>query len=210
MLQAVIACLKRVFSDVSTWGGALSGAVGWLSDLIGRPLLLPSWAWWLLAVLLVFIAACRAHWELLKIQNANPEADMKLEDAVARITGVADIPAAARASYSTVEPQVRSALDEIRQRALLGQIQAFGRTSSFMGKSSAGPLDKIPQSHWKKYEIKALDFLADKRGYIGPDSGSSNDEPFSDIYFSSAQISQRWPPPRHKIKWPFTVVYWHQ
>ena len=69
LLKAAMEVTRRVLLDIKTFGGLVSSLLGFLSDLLGRKLVAPSWVWWLLGAILLFTTAWRAQWKLLKAED---------------------------------------------------------------------------------------------------------------------------------------------
>jgi hypothetical protein len=197
--RAFCSTLKRVFSDASTWAGAVSTGLGLLSDFLGYPILVPSSVWWLLAVALLLVAAFRAHWELLKERekNRNLSPTMSLQAVLQRIVGSNDV------FGPPGNPQrVSDALRDIRQKAVLRAITVWGRKNANLSLSHPEiyPLQAIPCDYWEHVQIAYLEVLKDIRGKTELASRGPHTDTYADFHFDKHQIDEFWPA---RSKWRF-------
>src|SRR5262249_29438679 len=92
MIDAIWQTVQRVFKDVFAAAGVLVSAIGILSDLLGKTFIFPSWVWWAVGVILLFVTASRLQWDLQKEKDKNrkPTPQMPLKEVISRIIGSDD------------------------------------------------------------------------------------------------------------------------
>jgi hypothetical protein len=123
MFSAITQCFTKTVNTLTTWLGLLSGAIACSSDLIGRTILVPSTVYWLAALVLMFITACRAYWELEKATRHKPTPTVRLKDVIARMLGRDDY---FKNDYSGSNDVV-TALFELQEKAINGNLSVYGR-----------------------------------------------------------------------------------
>jgi hypothetical protein len=197
MFKAIFSCVRRVFSDASTWGGVVSGGIGSLSDYVGHAIVAPSWIWWGMAVCLLFLAACRAHWDLERERDKKhvPLPDIPLEEVVARVVGV-------RPSelFSDDNPQKTSdALGEIREKAGLGAVLCWGRRNAVHSNLIFYPREEIDREVWINAQIDYLKFIRDRKCDLGIANGQPTGNNYSDIHFNREQVDAVWPKRKQRM-----------
>ena len=167
MLPAIWTSVKRVSSDYSTWAGAVSAIVAWATDHWGWTTPVPSWAWWMLAVILLFVAAVRSEMAAERAREANrkPSPTVSLMDLLPRIRGTVDI---FGPQYSE-SGKLADALALIREKAMLGEITVFGKTnwrSATPENYKWLPRERISPEYWNTHELDYMEFVQDRRGVI--------------------------------------------
>jgi hypothetical protein len=195
VLQIALASLKRVFSDVFAWAGALSTALGLGSDVLRTRLLVPSWVWWAAAVLLLFLTAVRAQWELHRERDKSraPQPDLTLAELLERLAGSRDPMAAPQ--------KISDALLCIRDKARLGLLAVWGRKDANMGHLEFYPLEPIPAEHWTPAHIDYLQYLGDERCKTSDAQIPGAAAHYADLHFDSVEIARAWPMARRRFAW---------
>ena len=148
MIHAIWQTVQKVFKDLFAAGGFLVSAIGALSDILGKTFILPSWVWWALGVILLFVTASRLQWDLQKEKEKNrkPTPQMPLSEVISCIIGSDD---QSKPGASTL---VGEALPSIREKARLGMISVWGRMSAD-GDALHQPLEPIPADYWTNAQI---------------------------------------------------------
>src|SRR5262245_8615083 len=92
MIYAIWETVKKVFKDLFAAGGFLVSAIGALSAILGKTFILPSWVWWAVGVILLFVTATQLQWDLQKEKEKNqkPTPQMPLSEVISCIIGSDD------------------------------------------------------------------------------------------------------------------------
>jgi hypothetical protein len=185
MIHAIWQTVQRVFKDLFAAGGVLVSAIGALSDLFGKTLILPSWVWWAVGVILLFVTASRLQWDLQKEKDKNriPTPQMPLTQVINRIIGTDD---QSKPGASTL---VGRALPSIREKARLGMISVWGRMSTG-GDASLQPLEPIPQDHWTNAQIDFVNYLRNQRCSTSNTRQSGYSVQYADLHFDPVEIER--------------------
>jgi hypothetical protein len=183
MIHAIWQTVQRVFKDVFAAAGVLVSAIGILSDLLGKTFILPSWVWWAVGVILLFVAASRLQWDLQKEKEKNqkPTPQMPLSEVISRIIGSDD---QSKPGASTL---VGEALPSIREKARLGMISVWGRISTG-DVASIQPLEPIPQDFWTNARIDFVKYLRDQRCPTSDTRQLGNSVKYADLHFDIVEI----------------------
>jgi hypothetical protein len=202
MIHAIWQTVQRVFKDVFAAAGVLVSAIGILSDLLGKTFILPSWVWWALGVILLFVTASRLQWDLEKEKEKNrkPTPQMPLSEVVSRIIGTED---QTKPGASTL---VGTALPSIREKARLGVISVWGRMSTG-GDASLQPLEPIPQDYWTNAQIDFVKYLRNQRCSTSDTRQSGYSVQYADLHFDTVEIENTFAsyrPKRIRLRSPLT------
>ena len=71
--------------DFRTWIGLVGLVAAGIAGAIGKPIIVPTWVWLLIAFASAISMAIRAEWKAYRNAKAQIEPDMKLVDVVKRI-----------------------------------------------------------------------------------------------------------------------------
>src|SRR5262245_35477661 len=183
MIYAIWETVQKVFKDLFAAGGFLVSAIGALSDILGKTFILPSWVWWAVGVLLLFVTASRLQWDLQKEKEKDrkPTPQMPLSEVVSRIIGSDD---QSKPGASTL---VGEALPSIRGKARLGMISVWGRMSAD-GNALHQPLEPIPAYYWTNAQIDFLKYLRNQRCSTSDTRQSGYSVKYADLHFDIAEI----------------------
>jgi len=198
--------------DFRAWIGLVGLVAAGIGGAIGKPIILPTWVWLLIAFASAISMAIRAEWKAYRDAKAQIEPDMKLVDVVKRIVGSDDILVGGNCSKTS------TALLMIRERGHLGQIAVWGRRDVPAEDMDLCPRSSIPAPYWYAFDIDHLKFLDDQRGeskrvHSHPEPATPftsiwpQDVVYRDFWFSAHQVEKNWPLPKRRIKlqWPIRV-----
>ena len=124
--------------------GAAAGVVGLLADMEGITMPLPSWIWWVLALVALVVAQFWAFATLHKevtSRRSRPRADMYLHKIFDRLHEAASL------NHPQEDP-IKNALNLIMERAATGEITIFGTATD--PKEGNGPAVPIDPVYWRK------------------------------------------------------------
>jgi TPR repeat protein len=198
--------------DFRAWIGLVGLVAAGIGGAIGKPIILPTWVWLLIAFASAISMVIRAEWKAYRDAEAQLEPDMKLVDVVKRIVGSDDILVGENCS------KTGTALLTIRERGHLGQIAVWARRDVVAEDMDLCPRTSIPAPYWDAFDINYLKFLDDQRGES--QRVRSHPEPatpftsvwpqdviYRDFWFSAHQVEKNWPLPKRRIKlqWPIRV-----
>jgi hypothetical protein len=144
--------------DFRAWIGLVGLVAAGIGGAIGKPIILPTWVWLLIAFASAISMAIRAEWKAYRDAEAQIEPDMKLVDVVKRIVGSDDILVGENCS------KTGTALLTIRERGHLGQIAVWARRDVVAEDMDLCPRTSIPAPYWDAFDIDYLKFLDDQRG----------------------------------------------
>jgi hypothetical protein len=148
--------------DFRAWIGLVGLVAAGIGGAIGKPIILPTWVWLLIAFASAISMAIRAEWKAYRDAEAQIEPDMKLVDVVKRIVGSDDVLVGENCS------KTGTALQMIRERGHLGQIDVWGRRNVLAEDMDLYPRTSIPAPYWYAFDIDYLKFLDDQRGESKP------------------------------------------
>ena len=198
--------------DFRAWIGLVGLVAAGIAGAIGKPIIVPTWVWLLIAFASAISMAIRAEWKAYRDAKAQIEPDMKLVDVVKRIVGGDGILVGENCS------KTGTALLTIRERGHLGQIAVWGRRDVLVEDMDLSPRTSIPAEYWYEFDIDYLKFLDDQRGESKrvrsrpePATGGyvvwPQDVVYRDFWFSAHQVEKNWPLPKRRIKlqWPIRV-----
>jgi hypothetical protein len=198
--------------DFRAWIGLVGLVAAGIGGAIGKPIILPTWVWLLIAFASAISMAIRAEWKAYRDAEAQIEPDMKLVDVVKRIVGSDDILVGENCS------KTGTALLTIRERGHLGQIAVWARRDVVAEDMDLCPRTSIPAAYWNAFDIDYLKFLDDQRGESKrvrshPEPATPftsvwpQDVVYRDFWFSAHQVEKNWPLPKRRIKlqWPIRV-----
>jgi hypothetical protein len=204
--------------DFRAWIGVVGLVLAAIGGASGRPIILPTWGWLLVAVLAAVSIAVRAEWKVYRDDKARVEPDMMLVDVVKRIVGGDDLLVGDNCS------KTGHALLAIREAAHLGKIAVWGRRDALSGKLDLYPRTLIPPGYWDEFDIDYLRFTGNYVGESKRVRGQPSqrrventtttaihvipipDVLYTDFWFSRHQVDAVWLPPRRRMKlqWPIT------
>jgi hypothetical protein len=124
---------------------------------------------------------------------------MPLVEVVRRILGRDDIPFS-DGSEADARQMVR-ALQQIREKARLGIIDAFGGVGFRTTKPAEYDnmvRERIPPDFWAARQIEPLEFLRDQRGMTYDLNDINRYAEYFGVWFDRRQIDRIWPPPRKR------------
>jgi hypothetical protein len=214
--------------DFRAWASIVSLVLVGAGAVSGHTLVLPGWAWALLATGCAFWIAWRAERERYNEKRSEIKCDTAIIEGVERIVGTRDF------SSADTPQKLSDALLALREKAHLGEITIWGRRD-VKGRDLAWyPLSKIEHSYWDEYTIDYLTFTDDNKGITVPErvagvlvyrnasdtrqkkivaqktiSDSVNGVSvriYSDLHLSRHQIDKIWPPraaQRGRFGWSF-------
>ena len=89
---------------------------------------------------------------------------------------------------------VGALFSDIRQRAVLGTIQVWGRENCPIGQRHT-PITLIPEAHWKVAQIDAVEFLSDAETRRSRTEATrfTDQTYYSDLHLNHRQIDEAWP-----------------
>jgi hypothetical protein len=116
-----IELLSRAIKDWRTYAGIIALIFAMTGSFIGHAILLPTWVWWVSAVLSVGAIAVKAEWKLHQEQSYSISPDMRLVDVVKYMIGSDDLFVGENCN------KCGDALLSIRENAHLGKVSAWGR-----------------------------------------------------------------------------------
>jgi hypothetical protein len=146
----------EVVNQKTTLIAATAAAFAAMQQISGRTIF-PTWIWWAVALILLFVSSVLLQWQLMtereqliveREQHKTPEPTLDLSSAIAKILGTED---PATLGSSTALSQV---VTEIREKASLGQLSVWGRKNAKASRLSFYPLEPIPSSHWSSTHIE--------------------------------------------------------
>ena len=204
--------------DYRAWIGVIGLALAAFGGVTGKPTILPTWGWTLVAFASALSMAIRAEWKGYQDANAKIEPDMKLIDVVKRIVRSNDIFVGENCG------KTGDALLTIRERGHLGQIAVWGRRDVLTEDMDLYPRAPIPPEYWDEFGIDYLKFVGDQRGESKRVRGHTRKERvknttttaihvvrlpdviYRDFWFSAHQIVKFWSLPKRRIKlqWPIS------
>jgi hypothetical protein len=144
--------------DFRAWIGLVGLVAAGIAGAIGKPIIVPTWVWLLIAFASAISMAIRAEWRAYRDAKAQIEPDMKLVGVVKRIVGGDGILVGENCS------KTGTALLTIRERGHLGQIAVWGRRDVLVEDMDLSPRTSIPAEYWYEFDIDYLKFLDDQRG----------------------------------------------
>ena len=203
MTKHVIISVKRAVLNWRSLLGVAMSALAVSSGLLGSPLGIPSQVWWGLAVFLMFVTACIGFYEAERERDSKRKVlpDMALEEVVCQIVGVS-----ADRLFDYDNPQkVSDALLDIREKALLGAIDTWGRRDCNSMDLRFYPLDTVDRGSWAFRHIDYLAFMRDRLCALGVASGQPREFRVSDIHMNRDQVDRTWPKKpmrRFNLGWP--------
>jgi hypothetical protein len=177
----------EVANQKTTMIAATCAAFGGMQQIYGRTIL-PTWIWWLAAIILLFVSAVSLQWRLFaeREQHKTPEPTDDLSTVIARVLGTDD---PSILESSTALSQV---VTEIREKASLGQLSVWGRKNAKANRLSFYPLEKIPASHWSLTHIDFLEFSKDPKCATQDARHPGSPDQYSDLHFDLGEVNARW------------------
>src|SRR5947209_4077081 len=144
--------------DFRAWIGLVGLVAAGIAGAIGKPIIVPTWVWLLIAFASAISMAIRAEWKAYRDAKAQIEPEMKLVDVVKLIVVGDGILVGENCS------KTGTALLTIRERGHLGQIAVWGRRDVLVEDMDLSPRTSIPAEYWYEFDIDYLKFLDDQRG----------------------------------------------
>jgi hypothetical protein len=210
-LQFINEFFWKSLKDVRAWAGVVGLLVAAVSGLIGQPLIMPSWAWLLVAFLGALSMAVRAEWAAFKERRRTVRRDMALLAVVRRIVGAEEVLVEGK------HQQVADALLALRERAHLNELIVWARRGAITKDLALYPLSQVPSEYWDEFEIDYLRFTDDQGGISRRVRGKPRvnrvpnavttalhnveipDTIYRDFWFCSFQVGAIWPPPKPRF-----------
>ena len=189
MIGSVFSATKRAYSHYSSWIGVVSALVGGANEVFGKQLLLPTTAWWLIAIGATAFTAVQIQWELDKERDKSrtPEPTVSLAKLVEHIVGTNDM------GQQGVPQKTSDALVAIREKARLGLLSVWGRKEAHQSNLNFYPLEPINAAFWSGAHIDYLEYL--KTTTCSTDDATSGHlhEHYADLHFDEKQVEKLWP-----------------
>jgi hypothetical protein len=196
--EFLFSCLR----DFRAYFGVVGVIIGGIAAVIGTPIILPTYAWFLIAFVAVASMAVRSEWRAFQAKNTEIKCDMALLDALRQITGLDEI----ELRLADKQLRVDAALVQLSENACHGRITIWGRHGTIPEDYKKRPRTEIGPEYWETAIISYKGFLSNQEGCTITNSGSVL-RTYSDLYFSRAQIDKIWPV-RKKVmtlQWPFII-----
>src|SRR5580704_3040606 len=198
-------CIAGVWKLSAAKFGALFTVIGALQQYANIATI-PSWVWWLAAILALAATAFQIQWQLLEENDKNrkPRPDMALDSVLKRIRRKDDI----FGPQSSESMEVGKAFRRIEEHALTGELVVFG-VPGLRYVPEAAKVDAIvkrvpiPRDAWQKHSFDYTALLQDRSGRIAPDDRHKDGfgTGWAYIWFDEHQIDAIWPRPRKTIDW---------
>jgi hypothetical protein len=202
---------KDVRAWVSVVGLLVAAASGLTDWLLGWHIIMPPWAWLVVAFLGALSMAVRSDWAAFKERNRKPRRDMPLLAAVQRIVGAEEIIVEGK------QQQVADALLALRQHAHLNELTVWARRNAITNDLAQYLFSPVPSEYWEEFGIDYLPFIKDQRGISRRAHGTPRrdrvlnavmttmhnveipDTIYRDFWFCSFQVDAIWPPPKARF-----------
>ena len=180
---------QSIASFVNQWTTlvAVACAAFAIMQELSQRAILPTWAWWSAALVLMSSSGVKARWDFLREQDKQRvrQPDRELSSVVEDILGIQD-PEALGAST-----RVSQLFTEMREKASTGLISVWGRKNAKPTHLSFHPLEPVPQSHWSLAHVDFVAFLKDPRCATQDARYPGNSDHYSDLHFDSVEIKSQ-------------------
>jgi hypothetical protein len=208
MLNRIWNCFFLVGRKITTLAGAASTAIGGTQHYFGVTTI-PTWIWWLAAIVLMLATAVQVQWELMREKDTNrkPQPNMRLEDVVKRIRGKDDI----FGPENSESGEVFKALTLIREHGAIGSLMIFGSKEIRYIKPEHHDLAvsrlPIPKEFWEANGFDYIAFLGNRHGITKPTQRPDDrSNEYEYIWLDKDQVDNVWPPIK-SIEWRSPISF---
>jgi hypothetical protein len=198
------AVLRTAAAVANRWAAALAvvfAVLGAVREFTSAIPPIPSWAWWLAAIVFLFVAACQIQWDLFRQRENNPASHERIpmhEAARYMARSSTWIRAHHGSRHWFIELQ-----NDLGDALLLGRITAFARDGSPSGSKLKKPLRQIPKEEWGAVMPQTFDGLIGGRGANEAVDAAMSRTVLHDIHLSRDQLRETWPPLPFWQRWRY-------